>query len=385
MSLGTIQIPVLFDMSGDTVVFGEEATGDFVTSHLDFALDMTTAANDISLNAADISSAILIGDQDTGDNIFYSGGTAGNVAVDNLCNRIAKAITRGKLVHLPKSGDHSNSGIPMGGRLELRRADGQVEVPPDGRYAAKYLTSIAPIGDEQMLGHAMARVAAIHLVGTPLAANILVNKDSVQSDLETTTAETFNSGNTTFYNSLALQLSKVLGGSKSSAPMNNGITTTVTATTSSNAQTKITASDGALADWFGHNVAVSGNYTIISAVQDDDNDENGSGSAYIYNVTNGNQVHKLTASDAGSGDQFGKSVDISGNYAIVGASTNDDDGSNSGSAYIFNVTTGAELHKLTASDGAANDRFGCAVAIDGNYAIVGAKNQGTPSLSLIHI
>ena len=226
MSLGTIQIPVLFDMSGDTVVFGEEATGDFVTSHLDFALDMTTEANDISLNAADISAAILIGDQETGDNIFYSGGTAGNVAVDNLCNRIAKAITRGKLVHLPKSGNTSNSGIPMGGRLELRRADGQVEVPPDGRYAIKYLTSISPIGDEQMLGEAMARVAAIHLVGTPLAANILVDKNSVQNDLETTSGQTFNSGNTTFYNALAVQLSKVLGGSKSSAPMNNAFGTT---------------------------------------------------------------------------------------------------------------------------------------------------------------
>ena len=101
--MATIQIPVLFDMSGDTLVFGEEVSGDFVTSHLDFLLDMTTEANDISLNAADISSAILIGDNDTGDNIFYSGGSSGNIAVDNLCNRIAKAITRGKLVHVPKS------------------------------------------------------------------------------------------------------------------------------------------------------------------------------------------------------------------------------------------------------------------------------------------
>ena len=103
--MATIQIPVLFDMSGDTIVFGEETTGDFVSSHLDFILDMTTEANGISLNAADISSAILVGDQETGDSIFYSGGSSGNVDVDNLCNRIAKAITRGKLVHIPKSGN----------------------------------------------------------------------------------------------------------------------------------------------------------------------------------------------------------------------------------------------------------------------------------------
>ena len=103
--MATIQIPVLFDMFGDTIAFGEDTTGDFVGSHLDFLIDMTTEANDISLNATDISSAILVGDQDTGDNIFYSGGSSGNVAVDNLCNRIAKAITRGKLVHIPKSGN----------------------------------------------------------------------------------------------------------------------------------------------------------------------------------------------------------------------------------------------------------------------------------------
>ena len=218
MSVGIIKIPVLFDMSGDAVVFGEEVSGDFVTSHLDFLLDMTTEANDISLNAADISSAILIGDQDTGDNIFYSGGSSGNIAVDNLCNRIAKAITRGKLVHIPKAGDHSNSGIPMGGRANLTNNLGEL----GSSHAIKYLTSVAPIGDEQMLGQAMARVASIHLVGSPLAAGIFEDQNQIQTDLETASTQTFNDGNTAFYNALAVQLSKVLGGSKSSAPMNNG-------------------------------------------------------------------------------------------------------------------------------------------------------------------
>ena len=217
---GTIKIPVLFDMSGDTIVYGEDVTGDFVTSHLDFILDMTTEANDISLNAADISEAVLVGDQDNTDNLFYSGGSSGNIAVDKLCNRIAKAITRGKLVHIPKSGNHSNSGIPLGGRAELVDATGTHTIYHiQNEYTQKYFTSVAPIGDEQMLGEAMARVASIHLVGTPLAAAAFENKNSVQADLETASTQTFNSGNTAFYNALAVQLSKVLGGSKSSAPM----------------------------------------------------------------------------------------------------------------------------------------------------------------------
>ena len=206
MSSGVIQIPVLFDMSGDTIVFGEDTTGDFVSSHLDFVLDMTTEANDISLNAADISAAILIGDQDTGDNIFYAGGASGNVAVDELCNRIAKAITRGKLVHIPKSGDHSNSGIPMGGRYYLVNSNGNTVISEGApNYQIKYTSSIAPIGDEQMLGEAMARVASIHLVGSPLSAGIFQTATSVQTDLETASSQTFNSGNTPFFSGSTFQ------------------------------------------------------------------------------------------------------------------------------------------------------------------------------------
>jgi hypothetical protein len=134
---------------------------------------------------------------------------------------------------------------------------------------------------------------------------------------------------------------------------------------------KLVASDGAGSDNFGYSVAISGNYAIVGARFDDDNGSD-SGSAYIYDVTTGAELHKLTASDGAASDNFGYSVAISGNYAIVGAHADDDKGSNSGSAYIFNVNTGAELHKLTASDGAANDFFGYFVAISGNYAIVGA-------------
>ena len=60
-----------------------------------------------------------------------------------------------------------------------------------------------------------------------------------------------------------------------------------------------------------------------------------SGSAYLFDATTGNQLAKLTASDAAPGDEFGFSVAISGNTAIVGASQDDDAGSNSGSAYLF--------------------------------------------------
>ena len=137
-------------------------------------------------------------------------------------------------------------------------------------------------------------------------------------------------------------------------------------------QTKILASDAAANDYFGYSVAISGNYAIVGAFSNDDGGSD-SGSAYIFNVSTGTELHKLVAGDAAANDQFGTSVAILGNYAIVSAHANDDVPNDSGSAYIFNVSTGTQLHKLVASDAAAVDFFGYSVAISGNYAIVGAQ------------
>ncbi len=134
---------------------------------------------------------------------------------------------------------------------------------------------------------------------------------------------------------------------------------------------KLTADDTAAFDWFGRSVSISGDVAIIGAYGDDAGGSN-SGSAYVFNVTTGEQLHKLTAGDAVVLDFFGVSVSISGDLAIIGADGGDDGGSNSGSAYVFNVATGEQLHKLIADDGAADDRFGRSVSISGDVAIIGA-------------
>jgi hypothetical protein len=144
---------------------------------------------------------------------------------------------------------------------------------------------------------------------------------------------------------------------------------------------------------FGSSVDISGNGAIVGAFGNDDAcpSEIGcnSGAAYLFDLTTGQQLFKLTASDAAKGDNFGahRRVGISGNRAIVGASTKDDAGQNSGAAYLFDVATGKEIRKLTASDAAAGDFFGTAVAISGNTAIVGAqwKNGGTGAAYLFDV
>jgi len=137
-------------------------------------------------------------------------------------------------------------------------------------------------------------------------------------------------------------------------------------------QQKLLANDGAEGDKFGRSVAVSGNYVIASAHQDD----NSTGSAYIFFNDGSSWLEqmKVTASDADSNDSFGVSVGISGDYAIVGASENLDFDDSSGSAYIFlrSGTTWTEQAKLGASDAGLDDRFGRSCAISGDYAVVGA-------------
>jgi len=141
-------------------------------------------------------------------------------------------------------------------------------------------------------------------------------------------------------------------------------------------QVKIEADDGAAEDRFGCSIFISGDYAIVGAWGDDGSGID-RGSAYIFyrSGTNWSQQAKLTASDGMDEDMFGYSVSISGDYALVGAYYDDDNGSESGSAYIFHRsgTSWTEQIKLTAPDGAAYDWFGYTVSIEGDYAVVGAR------------
>jgi hypothetical protein len=137
---------------------------------------------------------------------------------------------------------------------------------------------------------------------------------------------------------------------------------------------KLTAPDGAADDRFGSSVALSGNTALVGA-SFGNGKEPDSGSAYLFEVTTGRLLHKLTAPDGGVGDNFGDSVTLNGNTALVGALGDDDNDSGSGSAYLFEVTTGRLLQQLTAPDGEAYDRFGRSVALNGNTALVGASGD----------
>lgn len=146
-----------------------------------------------------------------------------------------------------------------------------------------------------------------------------------------------------------------------------------------NEDIKIVSSDAAELDEFGYSVAIWGKTAVIGAHWDDDAGTR-SGSAYLFNVETGLLLFKLTADDAAEEDWFGDSVAISGTTAIIGAYRDDDGGDLSGSAYVFDTVTGDQLIKLNADDAAMGDFFGKSVGISGAIAIVG--NAGSDSAYL---
>ena len=141
---------------------------------------------------------------------------------------------------------------------------------------------------------------------------------------------------------------------------------------------KLTAPDGAGGDSFGGAVAVHGSRIVVGAPLSDPQGFN-SGSAYVFESDPDGSwvpVAKLLPADVSLIDNFGESVDISGDRIVAGAFDDDDLGVAAGAAYIFERDASgiwSEVAKLLASDGAEFDQFGAAVAISGTTPVVGAR------------
>ncbi|HAG16269.1 MAG TPA: hypothetical protein DCG69_07070, partial [Bacteroidales bacterium] len=144
---------------------------------------------------------------------------------------------------------------------------------------------------------------------------------------------------------------------------------------------KVKPSDGAATNYFGRSVSISGETLVIGAV--------GKKAAYVFEKPSTGWVNlttetaTLTSSDIAIDDSFGETVSISGNTIVVGVYDDDDLGSNSGSAYVFEKpssgwVTSTQTAKLTASNGTSNDFFGVSVSVSGNFIAIGASNfEGT--------
>ncbi len=140
-------------------------------------------------------------------------------------------------------------------------------------------------------------------------------------------------------------------------------------------ESKLLASDGDIADYFGWSVAIDGETAVVGTWADDDNGLS-SGSAYVFRYDGSDWIEetKLLASDGDDTDYYGYSVSLDGDVIIVGAKWDEDYGPYTGSAYVyrFDGSQWVEDAKLLPPDGDAGAAFGCSVSIDGDAIVVGA-------------
>ncbi len=134
---------------------------------------------------------------------------------------------------------------------------------------------------------------------------------------------------------------------------------------------------GEAGDYFGSAVALDGDALAVGAFRDNVGENENQGAVYVFSRSGGiwSYLQALNASDGAAGDQFGFSLALDGASLAVGA-WNDTVGASSqqGSAYLFTYIGGQwrPQQKLTAGDGAANDRFGVSVALSGDTLAIGA-------------
>jgi hypothetical protein len=143
-------------------------------------------------------------------------------------------------------------------------------------------------------------------------------------------------------------------------------------------QQQLTVSGGTADDSFGISVAISGDAVVIGAYLDDVGGNSNEGSAHVFtrSVTTWSFDQTLNGSDTNTGDRFGNAVSISGNAIVVGAPFAEISvGNPSGAAFLFfNINnTWLERVKLVASDAVPVDELGMAIAIEGDTVIVGAE------------
>ncbi|MFT5442446.1 MAG: hypothetical protein ACI8W3_001488 [Myxococcota bacterium] len=141
---------------------------------------------------------------------------------------------------------------------------------------------------------------------------------------------------------------------------------------------KLTASDAGVSDTFGFGVAISGDIIIAGASQDDEGGLD-AGAAYIYerDGSQWRETQKLLALVPSAGARLGTSVGIDGDFAVVGAPTDSENGQNTGAAFVFRFDGDEWVQevKLTAADFGIDDNFGRAVGISGDVVVVGAPRD----------
>lgn len=141
---------------------------------------------------------------------------------------------------------------------------------------------------------------------------------------------------------------------------------------------ELSAPDAATGRHFGLGVAISGNFAVVGAP---DPFFERRGSAYVFERSASgawNYATTLAPGDLQPGDGFGFPITMDGSSVIIGSTGSDGPHTNSGAAYVFTRDDGGQWNqtaKLVASDAGQNDEFGVSMTMQGNLAVIGSNSN----------
>ena len=336
---------------------------------------------------------------DAGGGTYVLGSTGAGVSP-----AAATAALRG-LVFVPTTADRVTQNTPETTRLTIQVNDGIAPVVVDDKttviavdaFMRKVLAGDGQASDQ--FGSSVAATRDVVVVGAPLASHSGIRSGAVYvyernpGGFDTWVqvkklVPVGTPGSFLFGNAVAIHGDTIVVGAM--ADFNSSIRSGTVyvferhqgGTNQWGLVKKLAPADGANDDQFGYAVAIDLDTLVSGARFDDDRGAN-SGSAYVHSRHQGgtNQwgfVRKIVPADGVGGDEFGSAVGISEDTVVVGARLDDDRGTDSGSAYVFGRDQGgsnqwSQVRKLLAADGAAQDQFGVAVAIDAGVIVVGSS------------
>jgi len=288
--------------------------------------------------------------------------------------QVATSVEIGNFLGMPT--------CPLGKRSLHGTNDCSIDVPT----VTLALESNGTVVENAQAGEIVGTISILHTGnGTPIEAIILQGEGSDNFEVST-------DGTITVAANAALDFETVpyyylVAKAKNSAGESSGVRVNITITDYDGNGTpfqieKLQATPPKLDDWFGQSIAMDGQYVVVGAPGNIE--EGGIGSAYLFKKSNDDsliEVAKLQADDSMEVDNFGNAVAISGDYIVVGAEEDDSVGNNIGSAYLFRKSQSdnaiTQITKIEASDFEVGDKFGHSIAIDGEYIVISAIDEDT--------
>jgi hypothetical protein len=277
--------------------------------------------------------------------------------------------------------------------------------PASGWTSMTETARLTPSDGESSFGESVAISGNTIVVGAPYAGNfagavyVFVEPASGWTDMTETAKLTTSGGGAKFMGwSVATDGTTVVTGAPDASfkpNVNQGASYVFVEpndgwANTSTANAKLTASDSAAYDSQGYSVSISNNTIVAGAWA--------KGAVYLYLKPSGGWVTatqnaKLTTTFGANGDELGASVATSGTTVVAGAPAEfGGGGALQGAVFIWTKPAGGWTNatqdaELTASDGAANDLLGGAVAFAGNVIVAGedAYLNSEPGAAYIYV